>query len=110
MTDDQLLTPGEATHRHAVDRPDEVVLICGRATGGQAHLTRRELDQRAAALAHRLIADGVGPGETVSALDRATRRPSISMTCANSSVEFLITYNNSLIPLQTINIDYLKKN
>lgn len=63
---EELLTPGTATHRLAVERPDEVVLICGRAGGGQDQLTRHELDQRAAALAHRLIADGVGPGETVA--------------------------------------------
>ena len=63
---DELLTPGTATHQLAIERPDEVVLICGRAGGGQDQLTRHELDQRAAALAHRLIADGVEPGQTVA--------------------------------------------
>ena len=67
---DELLTPGTATHRLAVERPDEVVLICGRAGGGQDQLTRHELDQWAAALAHRLIAAGVGPGETVATMSK----------------------------------------
>lgn len=63
---DELVTAGTATHQLALERPDEVVLICGRAAGGQDELTREELDQRAAALAQRLVADGVCPGETVA--------------------------------------------
>ena len=63
---DELLTPGTATHQLAIERPDEVVLVCGRAGGGQDQLTRRELDQRASALAHRLIAEGVASGQTVA--------------------------------------------
>ncbi len=63
---DELLTPGTATHQLAIERPDEVVLVCGRAGGGQDQLTRRELDQRASALAPRLIAEGVASGQTVA--------------------------------------------
>lgn len=62
----ELWTPGDAVHAYAQQRPDEVVLICAREDGGVDELTRRGLDSWTNRLAHRLIADGVVPGDYVA--------------------------------------------
>ncbi len=59
----ELWTPGEAAHAYATKNPDEVVVICAREDGGADELTRAQFDQWSSRLAHKLIEQGVGPGD-----------------------------------------------
>ena len=62
----ELWTAGEAVHHLAQQKPDEVVVICARDSGGADELTRAELDSWTNRLAHRMIEQGVGTGEFVA--------------------------------------------
>ena len=62
----ELWTAGEAVHYLAQQKPDEVVVICARDSGGADELTRAELDSWTNRLAHRMIEQGVGTGEFVA--------------------------------------------
>jgi bile acid-coenzyme A ligase len=63
---EELWTPGEAVHAFARQNPGEIVVICAREDGGVDELTRAQLDSWSSRLAHKLVAEGVEPGEFVA--------------------------------------------
>ncbi|MFF2045037.1 amino acid adenylation domain-containing protein [Kitasatospora sp. NPDC058170] len=60
------LDPVEAVARHAADRPQEIAVLTRHRAGAVRQLTYRQLDRRAAVLAARLVAHGVGPRDLVA--------------------------------------------
>ena len=63
-----LLTAGEAVHAFALEKPDEIVVICAREDGGVDELTRAQIDSWSNRLAHRMIESGVAPGRFVAVI------------------------------------------
>ncbi|MFG3052204.1 amino acid adenylation domain-containing protein [Kitasatospora sp. NPDC048239] len=62
----RVLDPVEAVARHAVDRPQDIAVLTRHRAGAVRQLTYRQLDRRAAVLAGRLVAHGVGPRDLVA--------------------------------------------